>query len=68
MWWWIIPMLKTGGLCFIIAMAFASIFFGLVDDDTAWPAVVFFILLIPLLVGIAGLIVWLFIEIWRLFI
>lgn len=61
-------MLKTGGLCFIIAMGFASIFFNLVDDDTAWHAVVFLILLIPLLVGIAGLIVWLLIEIWRPFI
>ena len=27
-------MLKTGGLCFLIAVAFASIFFDLVDDDT----------------------------------
>lgn len=61
-------MLKTGGLCFVIAVAFALIFFDLIDDDTAWPAVVFFILLTPLLVGIAGFIVWLFIEIWRPFI
>lgn len=67
MWWWVMPLIDTGILCFVIALFWLWLF---KDCDKVWANVIFVLLLLPIVFGgisfLVNIIVACLIHIWTM--